>query len=117
MEFGSRLKELRQKNGLTQSALADIIGLKPTAISNYEANRNQPSFEVLVQLANHFEVSCDYLLGVSDKYLPVMGEVLDKDIVDFYDLYQKMDVESAKELKLYAEYQLYKQVNFRSKPE
>ena len=46
-----------------------------------------------------------------------MGEVLDKDIVDFYDLYQKMDVESAKELKLYAEYQLYKQVNFRSKPE
>ena len=45
MNFHLRLKQLRQKKGLTQGELAGILGLKPTAISNYESNRNEPSFE------------------------------------------------------------------------
>lgn len=109
MDFSARLKQLRQKNRLTQSELAKILELKPTAISNYESNRNEPSFSKLISLSKYFDVSCDYLLGISDSYLPVGGEVLDREIVDFFNIYQQLNPGSTTELKEYAEYLLYKQ--------
>ena len=111
MNFNQRLKQLRQRHKLTQSELADILGLKPTAISNYESKRNEPSFDKLIALSQYFDVSCDYLLGISDADLPVGGEVLDKDIVDFFNLYQQLHKDSAQELKSYVQYLLYKQEN------
>jgi transcriptional regulator with XRE-family HTH domain len=109
MNFNLRLKQLRQKHKLTQSELADILGLKPTAVSNYESRRNEPSFDKLISLSKYFDVSCDYLLGISDAYLPVGGEVLDKDIVEFFSIYQKLNCENITELKDFADYLLYKQ--------
>ena len=114
MNFNLRLKQLRQRHKLTQSELAEILGLKPTAISNYESKRNEPSFDKLIALSKYFDVSCDYLLGISDAYLPVGGEVLDKDIVDFFNLYQQLNQASANELKSYIEYLIYKQENQQS---
>ncbi|MSS64476.1 helix-turn-helix domain-containing protein [Velocimicrobium porci] len=111
MTFNIRLKQLRQKHKLTQSELADILGLKPTAISNYESKRNEPSFEKLIALSKYFDVSCDYLLGISDAYLPIGGEVLDKDIVEFFNLYQQLDEESTKEIRQYINYLLYRQTH------
>lgn len=109
MKFHIRLKQLRQKHNLTQSALADILGLKPTAISNYESQRNEPSFERLIILSEYFEVSCDYLLGITNSCLPVEGEVLDKEIIDFFDIYQQLNKKHVDELSRYIEYLLYKQ--------
>lgn len=109
MNFNVRLKQLRQKHKLTQGELAHILGLKPTAVSNYESKRNEPSFDKLIALSQYFDVSCDYLLGISDAYLPVGGEVLDKEIVDFFNLYQQLESHSTKELISYANYLLYKQ--------
>lgn len=109
MNFNARLKQLRQKNNLTQSQLAEILGLKPTAISNYESQRNEPSFDKLIALSKYFDVTCDYLLGVTDSYLPIGGEVLDKDIVDFFDLYQQLTSESLVDINNYIKYLLYKQ--------
>jgi transcriptional regulator with XRE-family HTH domain len=111
MNFSIRLKQLRQKNKMTQGDLAKVLGLKPTAISNYESNRNEPSFDKLIALSKYFDVTCDYLLGISDSYLPVGGEVLDRDIVEFFDLYQKLTPENVAELLKYTEYLLYKQNN------
>lgn len=111
MNFNVRLKQLRQKNKLTQGELADILGLKPTAISNYESERNEPSFDKLIALSKHFDVSCDYLLGITDSYLPVGGEVLDKDIVEFFDLYQRLSPDNIIEIRNYINYLLYKQEN------
>jgi transcriptional regulator with XRE-family HTH domain len=109
MKFHTRLKQLRIKNKLTQSDLADVLGLKPTAISNYESQRNEPSLEKLIILSEYFEVSCDYLLGITDSYLPVGGEVLDKDIIEIFDMYRQLDQEYIDELKIYLDYLLYKQ--------
>jgi transcriptional regulator with XRE-family HTH domain len=109
MKFNKRLRQLRQKNNLTQGDLAEILGLKPTAISNYESERNEPSFEKLIALSKYFDVSCDYLLGVTDSYLPVGGEVLDKDIVDFFDLYKQLTPKGVREIKNYVQYLLYKE--------
>ncbi len=111
MNFNARLKQLRQKHKLTQSELAEILGLKPTAISNYESERNEPSIEKLIVLSQYFEVSCDYLLGVTDSYLPIGGEILDKDIVELFDLYQQLSPENVAEIKNYARYLIYKQEN------
>lgn len=109
MTFNVRLKQLRNKRKLTQSELAEILDLKPTAISNYESKRNEPSFEKLILLSKYFDVSCDYLLGLSDSYLPIGGEVLDKDIVEFFNLYQQLDEHNSALLKDYADYLLYRQ--------
>ncbi|MDF2486598.1 MAG: transcriptional regulator, family [Herbinix sp.] len=109
MNFNARLKQLRQKNKLTQGELANILNLKPTAISNYESERNEPSFDKLIALSKYFDVSCDYLLGITDSYLPVGGEVLDKDIVELFDLYQQLSPESVIDIKNYAKYLIYKQ--------
>jgi transcriptional regulator with XRE-family HTH domain len=61
--FGKRLKELRKKNELTQSDLARIINVSPSTIGMYERENRQPTVETLNHLANHFEVTVDYLLG------------------------------------------------------
>lgn len=115
MEFGNRLKELRQQHGLTQAELANFLDLGATAISNYESNRNEPSFDKLVQLATYFDVSCDYLLGTSGHYLPVDGLVLDGDMIEIFQLYQEMDFTSVNELKSYSNYLIYKQNKKNSK--
>lgn len=109
MNFSIRLKQLRQKHKMTQSDLAKILGLKPTAISNYESERNEPSFDKLIVLSKYFDVTIDYLLGLSDAYLPVGGEVLDRDIVEFFDLYQQLTPEHEIELRKFTEYLIYKQ--------
>ena len=65
MNFHLRLKQLRQKQGLTQGELAKILGLKPTAISNYESNRNEPSFDKLIALSKEFDVTWHIRLSPS----------------------------------------------------
>ena len=95
--------------------LAGILGLKPTAISNYESNRNEPSFEKLIALSKEFDVTCDYLLGVSDSALPIGGEILDNEIVDFFLVYQQLMPESAASIRDYAEYLLDRQENKRNR--
>ena len=62
-----RLKELRLANGLTQKELAKSIEVGRTTISEYESGKIVPKHEGLLKLANYFNVSVDYLTGVSDE--------------------------------------------------
>lgn len=61
--FGEILQELRKDHGLSQQELGDILHVTPGTISNYENNVNLPGVDRLVELANYFHVSTDYLLG------------------------------------------------------
>ncbi len=82
VDFGSLLKDLRLKSGLTQKQLADKIGITKSVISYYELQERQPSPDVIIKLANVFHVSADYLLGIDDvdkKSLDVSG-LTDEDI-------------------------------------
>ena len=63
MLFGKNLREHRKNKGLTQSELAQIVGVSRQAIASYEGQRREPSFEVLIKLANCFCVSIDKLIG------------------------------------------------------
>lgn len=67
MNFPTRLKQLRLANGLTQKDLANIIEVGRTTISEYESGKIVPKQEGLLRIANHFNVSVDYLTGVSNE--------------------------------------------------
>lgn len=73
--IGEKIKELRTSRGLTQSDLANIIGVTPSAISSYEISDRQPSYDILIKISTFFNVSTDYLLGITKK-----------DIIDITDL-------------------------------
>ncbi|MCR1952935.1 helix-turn-helix domain-containing protein [Clostridium sp. DSM 100503] len=66
MTFGDRLKELREKHGLTQEQLAKILNITRPTIAGYETKGKQPDYEKLKILADFFNVSIDYLLGHTD---------------------------------------------------
>lgn len=65
MNFGSRLKALRNSQKLTQQQLADRIGVAKSVVSYYESGDRYPSYDVLVKIARVFHTSTDYLLDVS----------------------------------------------------
>ena len=67
MKFPTRLKELRLANGLTQKDLGKAIEVGRTTISEYESGKIVPKQEGLLKIANHFNVSVDYLTGVSNE--------------------------------------------------
>lgn len=58
----SRLKRLREDDGLTQQQLADKIHCSRENISNYERGENTLSFDSLAEYMNVFHVSADYIL-------------------------------------------------------
>ena len=66
--LGEKLKELRIEKGLRLKDVADAMGLTLRAICNYEAGTREPSLATLVKLCAFFEVSSDYLLGITDSY-------------------------------------------------
>ena len=64
--FAERLKEERIMCGLTQTQVAEALGIKQPSYIRYENGKGQPSLENLVKLSELFDVSVDYLLGKSD---------------------------------------------------
>lgn len=67
VELGRKLKELRQERQWTQGYVAQRVGVTASLISAYETGIRQPSYEVLIRLTYLFNVSSDYLLGISGK--------------------------------------------------
>ncbi|UGB31666.1 helix-turn-helix domain-containing protein [Metabacillus sp. B2-18] len=64
--MGKRLRYLRDKKGLSQKFVAEKIGVKNNTLSGYEAGDREPSSEILAKLAQFYEVTTDYLIGVTD---------------------------------------------------
>ena len=63
--FMIRLRKLKRHLGITQAEMARVVNLTPQAMSNYFHGR-EPNYEVLAQICKAFNVSSDYLLGLSD---------------------------------------------------
>lgn len=61
-----RLVKLRKERHLTQKQVADGVGLTTVAVQNYESGRRKPAYDILIALADYFDVSLDYLVGRSD---------------------------------------------------
>lgn len=64
--FSKRLKELRIEKELSQSELARDLKLSNRTISMYEHGNSEPSIKTLINIAHYFNVTTDYLVGLSD---------------------------------------------------
>ena len=62
--LGERLQQERCNLKLSQKEVANAVGVNPSVVSNYENGERTPSVEVLIKLANLFQCSTDYLLGI-----------------------------------------------------
>lgn len=65
--FASRIREIRTNQGLSQLQLASELGMIKQRVNNWESGVSLPSVDVLVALATYFNVSTDYLLGLSEE--------------------------------------------------
>lgn len=66
MIFAERLKELRKKHNVNQTALANLLHVSQRQVSYYESAQDTPSLPSLITIADYFDVSLDYLVGRSD---------------------------------------------------
>ena len=75
LKFNERVKLLRLEMGVTQRELGDLIGVGRTTISEYESGKIVPKQEGLIALSKVFNVSIDYLTGISDSNLTTLNDV------------------------------------------
>ena len=66
VKFSKRLRELRLERKLSQQELAVALKTNQRTVSSWETGYRQPDYETLVQIADYFGVSTDYLLGKKD---------------------------------------------------
>lgn len=91
----SRIKQLREKRGLIQEILAAELGITQQMLSKYERDVTPIKVDILKKIATYFNVTTDYLLGVSDVKRDLqrqmkMNETLDE-YYDLIEIYKDLD--------------------------
>ena len=66
MNIGSKIKELRQRNNITQEELSEGLGVSPQAVSRWETAITYPDIVLLPVIANYFDVTIDDLMGMDE---------------------------------------------------
>lgn len=66
VRFPENLKELRVQKKLTQKQLSEIFGVDQRTISAWEKQVSEPSYSMLISIAQFFGVTTDFLLGITD---------------------------------------------------
>ncbi len=91
--FNDRLRLLRLNNGLTQQELGKIVGKSKNNISQYERNARQADDDTKKELAKFFNVSMDYLMGITDNSMPVSKLYDNKEVDEELDMFvEKLQV-------------------------
>lgn len=78
--MGERIKELRKASGMTQTELAEKMGVTKGTVSTWETNSRTPSFNTLNQLCELFDKSMGYVTGQSD--IPGHSRIMEEEAVD-----------------------------------
>ncbi len=65
-DFGSRLRQLRTERNENQKVLAELLNVTVTQVSDMENGKVSTTLEKLVLICEHYQVSADFLLGLSD---------------------------------------------------
>lgn len=91
--FAKRLAYLRNSIHMTQLKLGKELQIPQSSLNRYEHNESSPSFELLVRIADYFDVSLDYLLGRTDHpqgkafdYKPKCKDPRNKDMMEFIEM-------------------------------
>jgi transcriptional regulator with XRE-family HTH domain len=87
-----RLKELREKRRLNQEGLAIQLNVSQSTISAYEIGERTPDLETLIAIAKFFDVSLDYLVGISDVKQRITQSDLLSDELDHLRIYRQLSI-------------------------
>ena len=87
--FGLKIKELREKEPLTQAEFAKKIGVSQSTVAAWELGTREPNIETLIKLSRYFNTSVDYLVGnnfseIEKKYQPKSG--YEREIIKLFNL-------------------------------
>ena len=99
-ESGARIRQARTKVGLTQKEVSELLGVSAHAVWCWEAGKNKPSGEHLVELASRCEVSTDWLLGREG----VEAEVLEEAEVSFRNSVAGLPLEDLEEIQHFIDF-------------
>ncbi len=66
VQYYPRLRDLREDKDLTQEQLVHILNMHKTTYTNYEQGKREPPFELIIRLAKFYEVSIDYIAGLTN---------------------------------------------------
>ncbi len=101
---GKIIRKLRLEKGITQNELSNYLGLTPKMVSFYELGERFPPYDIILKLADYFNVSTDYLLGRStiknaEELLTnynSLSEHSKKDLEEFIQILKLKDLEKNK---------------------
>jgi transcriptional regulator with XRE-family HTH domain len=89
--LGEKVREQREKKGLTQEQLGDMVGLKQSTIGKIEKNTRGPSFKALMKLSKALDVTTDYLTKDDAQLIKPLKEGNAKLRRDYEDYYIAID--------------------------
>lgn len=89
--FGEKLRALRKERGWSQKELAGRLGLVAASVSAYEQDKKVPSVEILIKICSVFQVSADYLLGLSDDMRMMRAELTDEQMALLRQLIRELE--------------------------
>ena len=67
MHYGARIKEYLTDHDIKQKKLAEQLGISPAMLSHYLTGRNEMPIDTLIKLSEMFQLSLEYLVGISDQ--------------------------------------------------
>ena len=85
-----KVKTLLKENNLTKQELAEEIGIAPEVLEKNLESTHTLTADVAIEIANYFEVSTDYILGLTDEQTPSY-EILDPLYVKIYNELKELD--------------------------
>ena len=88
-----KLRELRKNLKITQAELASQLGISRDTYKNYEQERTQMNYEMLIRVADYFNVSLDYLCGRQNKNL-IFADSLSEKKKELINLIKDLDDDS-----------------------
>ena len=113
MTVGEKIKEVRLEQELLQKDLAQKIHVAANTLSQFENGKANPSYEVLIALADFFEVSTDYLLGREDDFGNVSIQsnepILSGEEQRLIETYRKLNAKNRIHVSAYADVRLEEQ--------
>lgn len=71
MNFNVRLENLIEEKNITQKDLSTELHIAATTLNGYVNSHREPDLQTLIRLARYFDVSADYLLGLTDERKPI----------------------------------------------
>ncbi len=97
--ISSRIKQLREEKNLTVRELAENLNISKSTLSGWENENRKPDYKAIISLSNYFDVSSDYLLGLTDDRYDFAHKNTFEEIVyiRICDLVSKIDISNLKE--------------------